>query len=827
MIRNGIRYILKKVREAKEYESELPMMKKILFWGGVSMGSFFVVGISFFFVISASLPSVEEIGNRQVIESTKIFDRTGAILLFEIHGEERRTTIPDSQIPQHLKDATIAIEDASFYSEPAFDWKGILRATYINITRGRLLQGGSTITQQLAKKAFLTDARTPIRKMKEFLLAIRLDKVYTKDQILTLYLNQIPYSANTYGVESAAQTLFGKHAKDLTLAQSALLAALPKAPSYYSPYGSHVKELMARKDFVLKRMVDLGYITPSQMAAAKQENLAFADRKSRGIKAPHFVSYVQDYLSQKYGDDYIRTAGLKVTTTLDWELEQIAEKAVANGVKRNTELYEGRNGALVALDPKTGQILAMVGSANYFDRANEGNFNVAAQGLRQPGSTFKPFAYLTAFQKGLTPDTIVWDVQTEFDTTNDPANSYMPNNNDLEFVGPIKLKEALATSRNIPGVKALYIAGVKNTINNAKKFGITTLNDPNRYGLSLVLGGGEVTLLELAAAYGVFATEGYKNQPAAILKIEDKDGNILEEFEPRPEEVVDSQYPRLINDILSDVSLRQGLYQSSLRLTQVPGYQIAVKTGTTNDYVDAWTMGYTPNLVVGVWAGNNRREPLKSRGGSVLAALPIWHEFVSKALSTNKFEAETFTSPEPVNSDNPTIRGELVTDVNGNYHDVLHYLDRYNDSQYKNWEDGVKTWLASNSLNPNKYIASANPAIGFGTASTVSAIVYQPAQSSVQVDIVSPKNGEMTASNVVMINANISATGGTNPFIARVEVYLNNALIDVREGNLGPSFGYFSQYMPTMLNPQNLLTVKAIDSTGASAQRDIIFFTQH
>ncbi len=783
-------------------------LKRIFFWCGIALIISAVAGLSLFLYISSSLPSVEEINNRQVIESTKIYDRTGATLLYEIHGEEKRTTVSDAEIPQSIKNATISVEDASFYTEPAFDWRGILRAIYVDITRGKALQGGSTITQQLAKKAFLTDDRTIIRKLKELLLAIRLDKIYTKDQILDLYLNQIPYGSNTYGIESAASTFFGIHAKDLDLAQSALLASLPNAPSYYSPYGSHVDELMSRKNFVLKRMNELGYITSAQLKAAQNEKIQFQDRSSGGIKAPHFVTYVQDYLNSKYGEDYVRTAGLRVTTTLDWDLEQIAEKAVKNGVARNTSLYGGTNGALVAIDPKTGQILSMVGSADYFDLANEGNFNVAAQGLRQPGSTFKPFAYLTAFQKGLTPDTIVWDTPTEFDTTHNPDNSYAPNNNDGLFLGPIKLKDALASSRNVPSVKTLYLAGVKNTIDNATKFGISTLTDPNRYGLSLVLGGGEVTLLDMTGAYGVFATEGTKNTPTSILKIEDKDGNTLEEYQDQSEKVVDPQYPRLIDDILSDTNLRSGLFHTNLNLTQVPGYQIALKTGTTNDFVDAWTMGFTPNLVVGVWAGNNHREPLKSKAGSVLAAVPIWHDFISQALATNKFPNETFTPPDPIQVENPTVRGELVTDPNGQYHDLLYYLNRLNDPQYQNWEDGVKLWLTTNSVDPSKFAAAPPPSYDTITP-----------QGNLQITIKSPQNGDTVSGSQISVNADVT---GSTP-ISKIELYFNGALIDTRLGNGSPLYSYSIQFSPASFNPQNLLTIKAADDSS-TASKDIILY---
>lgn len=782
------------------------LYKQIFFWGlflglaGAASAS------SALFYIASNLPSVEELQNRQIIESTKIYDRTGEHLIYDVHGEEKRTIIESSGIPDYVKHATISVEDSSFYTNPAFDWRGILRAVYINLTRGgRTIQGGSTITQQLAKKAFLTDDRKIIRKLKELVLAWRLEKRYTKDEILTFYLNQIPYGSNSYGIEAAAGTFFGKYAKDLTLAESALLAALPNAPSYYSPYGSHVKELMARKNFILDQMHESGYIDEFELESAKNTDLEFAEQSKFGIQAPHFVTYVLEYLYKKYGEGVVRTTGLKVVTTIDLDLQGIAETAVKNGVKRNTELYGGTNGALVASDPKTGQILALVGSADYFDVKNEGNFNVATQGLRQPGSTFKPLVYLTAFQNGFTPDTILWDVPTEFDTTNKPENSYKPDNYDGTFRGPVTMKEALAHSLNLPAVKTLYLAGLTKTLDNAEEFGITTLRDRERFGLSLVLGGGEVKLVELVNAYGVLATEGTANPISTILRIEDSDGNILEEFEEKGESVVEPQYPRLINDILADIELRAGLLTSSLSLTRVPGYQIALKTGTTNDYVDAWTMGYTPNLVVGVWAGNNHREPLKSKGGSVLAAVPMWSAFFKEAIK--KYPSETFTRPEPISADLPVLKGEFSE---GEPHEILYYLNRLNDSQFNNWEEGLRTWLASNTYNRNKFATAINSAPG---------TITENDKGGITISVDSPKNGD-TISNRLDVSANIASKIN----ISKVETFLNKKLIDVKQGDLGASYQYRASFMLENLDPQNLLTIKVTDSNNLQTERSLIVY---
>jgi len=767
---------------------------------GAALGAFGSVTAVFAFVyLSSNLPSVKEINNQSAAESTKIYDREDKIILYEIHGAQKRTTILFEKIPDSIKQATISIEDANFYKNPAFDWRGILRAVWVNVSRGGAFQGGSTITQQLAKNAFLSPERTIVRKIKELILASRLEKYYSKDEILNLYLNQVPYGSNVYGVDAAAQFYFSKDAEDLNLNESAMLAALTKAPTFYSPWGSNSAALVIRKNLVLQRMNELGYITKEQFDAAKNEKLKIASQSAGGIKAPHFSLYIQDYLNKKYGESFVQKAGLKVTTTLDWDLQQIGEQAVKEGVRRNAELYKGNNAALSAIDPKTGQILVMVGSADYFNTENEGNFNVVAQGLRQPGSAFKPLAYMTAFQEGFTPDTIIWDVPTEFNATGDPEKSYKPGNFDELSIGPVRMKNALAESRNVPAVKTLYLAGVEETIRNAEKFGITTLKDRSRFGLSLVLGGGDVVPLELTGVYGVFATEGIRHQLTPILKITDSKGNVLEEYRDSSERVVEAQYPRLINDILSDSDLRAPLYSSSLSLTQVPGYQVALKTGTTNNYVDAWTFGYTPNLVAGVWVGNNHREPLQKNGGSILAAVPIWNAFFSKAIQ--KYPPETFNKPEPVSSDIPMVRGELAQ---GEMHDVLYYLNRLEDPQFKNWEDGITEWLLTSTVDYAKFAAPAGTeSIGF-----------------LALDVRTPKNGDTLGNNALTVDFLAKSEAPINT----AQITLNGNIIDQRNGNLGLELNYRNSFFVNDLRTQNLLEIKITDSGGFSASKSFIIF---
>ncbi len=816
--------------------------------------SLFLIGIFYLFLLIKDLPSGDFLTSRQVLESTKIYDRTGQVLLYEIHGEEKRTVILFDQIPDTVKKATISIEDENFYNHGAVDWKGIIRALAVNLLHGSITQGGSTITQQLAKKAFLTDDRTITRKIKELALAIKLEKQFTKDEILNLYLNQIPYGSNAYGIQAAAQTYFDRDAKNLSLAESALLASLPRAPSYYSPWGLHVKELMARKNRTLDKMSELGFIDEKQKIAAQNQKIEFAPHFT-SIKAPHFALTIQDYLNNKYGEDFVRTAGLKVLTTLDWNLQQSAEKAVSEGAERNKNLYDGHNAALVAQDANTGQILALVGSKDYFGTAEpenckvgesckfEGNFNVATQGLRQPGSAIKPFAYVTAFKKEFTPDTIVFDVPTEFaadnpdcpltvdftkddDPNNKPADKgcFHPKNFDEKFRGPISLKNALAQSVNVPAAKTLYLAGIDSVLKTAKDFGLTTLTERSRYGLSLVLGGGEVKLADMVGAYSVFAQDGLKHNQSFILKITDSNGRTLEEYSDQPAQVIDSQYPRLINDILSDPNGRAPLFQNSLGLTVFPNQEVALKTGTTNDYHDAWAMGYTKSLVVGVWAGNNDNTPMQKHGSSILAAVPIWSAFMNEALKDRP--TDTFTRPEEIFVDKPIMKGQYIVNYwSGGQkypqvHDILYYVNKNdplgpppinpeNDSQFNNWEEPVLSWAKINIPNfdqiYNKPVPNDAQAEG-GESSGLS------------VNILSPVNGSFI-NGPVILTADIKS--GVS--VKKLEVYFNSTLVDQLTG-IGTAYLYNRSFQFGGSDLQNILKLVVTDQSGSKTSREIILY---
>lgn len=616
-------------------------IKPIILFSAKTIG--IILAIFFLLVVyySKDLPTPSRIQKRISVESTKILDRNGN-LLYAVHGEENRIILKSDEIPDVVKQATIAIEDKNFYKHFGIDFRGIARAAIYNIThKGKKIQGGSTLTQQFIKNALLTPKRTFSRKIKEAILAIELELIYSKDQILTMYLNEIPYGSNAYGIEAAANTFFNKKAKDLSLAEAALLASLPKAPTYYSPYGTHTDELEERKNYVLSRMESLGYITKEQCEAAKSEKLVFVPRRE-SIQAPHFVMYVREILSEKYGERVLESGGLKVTTTLDLEKQKIAQQVIDKWAPINLKKARAKNAALVAIDPKTGQILAMVGSKDYFNSEIDGNVNVALA-KRQPGSSFKPIVYATAFEDEWAPASVLFDLKTDF------GGGYSPDNYDGKTRGPVTIRTALANSLNIPAVKMLALVGLDKALAKARAFGITTFNRPkSEYGLSLVLGGGEVKLLELTSAYGVFANNGIKNNIVSILKVEDQRGNILEEYKPPKEkkEVIAKEIAYEISSILSDNEARAPVFGTQSYL-YIPGRTVAAKTGTTDAFRDAWTIGYTPSLVTGVWVGNNDNTPMSgSRGAGAMAAAPIFHDFMVKALENTP--NEKFSRPDTI-----------------------------------------------------------------------------------------------------------------------------------------------------------------------------------
>ena len=624
----------------KTYQKSSPVTFRI---GKVLFFSFVLFSLSFmgvFLYYAKDLPRPEDLSEISFQQPTKIYDKTGEVLLYEIHGDEKREFISLSDISPYVPLAVIAAEDQSFYSHFGVDIRGVARALLRNLSLLEPSQGASTITQQLARSSLLNREKSIARKIRELILTLELERQYSKQDILEFYLNTVPLGGNSYGVGAAAQAYFEKPASELSMAESAVLAAMLKAPTYYSPFGLHQDELLSRKDFVLRRMAELSLISQEQLLVAQAQELSFAKTRTT-IKAPHFVLSVVDSLLSRYGEDFLRENGLKVITTLDWELQKNAQEAVDAYATRN-EFFNAYNASLVALNPLTGEILSMVGSKDWSGAAYpEGciagknclfdpkvNVSMFLQG-RQPGSAFKPFVYAVAFEKGATDETVVEDIETNFGIWGD--QEYIPQNYDELFRGDVTLRQALAQSLNVPSVKVLLsLAGLKDSIARAKDFGITTLRDPSNYGPSLVLGGGEVHLLDMVVAYSVFASEGKRVYPFSILRVEDSRGRQLLVNKNEAAQIMNPDVAKLITNILSDNESRTPVFGSNSSLL-VPGFAVAAKTGTTQEYRDAWTLGYAHNLTAGVWVGNNDNTAMKDAPGVVVAS-PIWNQFMRTSL---------------------------------------------------------------------------------------------------------------------------------------------------------------------------------------------------
>ncbi len=668
-----------------------------------------VFGVSVLWLSSIKIPDIESLKERKIVQSTKIYDRTGEVLLDDLGDDVNRTLVPIADISPFIQQATVAVEDATFYEHWGVRPLATFRAVFVQPLRGRGIQGGSTITQQVVKNSILTVDQTITRKLKEWVLAVKLEQVLSKDQILELYLNEAPYGGAVYGVEEAAMSFFGKNARDVTLAEAAYLAALPQAPTYYSPHGNHKDELDGRKDYVLTRMRELGFITESEYTRSLEERVEFLPPQTSGIRAPHFVFFVREELEREFGREALEENGWRVITTLDAELQATGEEIVHRYAIENEKNFNASNAALVALSPQTGDILTMVGSRDYFDTTIDGNVNVTVA-ERQPGSSFKPFVYATAFQEGYSPETVTFDMPTQFSTSCAPESvesdppCYYPGNYDEKFRGPMAFKDALAQSINIVAIKVLYLAGIHDALTLARAMGITTLNDPDRYGLTLVLGGGEVKLLELVSAYGVFANEGVRNPHRSILRIEDRSGAIVREYGPAPAHVIDGNIALNVSDILSDNNARAPEFGFDSAL-YIPGHHVAAKTGTTNDYRDAWIVGYTPTFAAGAWAGNNDNTPMEKKIAGFIVA-PLWNEFMRAALT--RYPDEPFPAPQPLvdGGTKPILRG-VWQSPDMNVHDILFWVDKDDpqgpqpidparDPQFYRWEYGARRWAEQN-----------------------------------------------------------------------------------------------------------------------------------
>ncbi len=802
------------------------LYKAILFFTAIGMSLF---GIIILWTATLEIPDLESFGSRKIKQSTKIYDNTGEILLFDLHENVQRTIVPFSEISRNIKNTTIAIEDADFYNHFGIRPIATFRAVFIQPLRGKGVQGGSTITQQVIKNVLLTNERKISRKLKEWVLSVKLENKLTKEEILTLYLNESPYGGSIYGIEEASQSFFGKSSVNLTLAESAYLAALPQAPTYYSPYGNNRDRLEDRKNLVLLKTFENNFISEEEYKTAKEEVVEFKPQQDIGIKAPHFVFFIREYLENKYGKRAIEERGLRVITTINYPLQKKAEEIVNRYALENEEKFNAENASLVAIDPKTGQILVMVGSRNYFDEDIEGNFNVAIA-KRQPGSAFKPFIYATVFNKGYTPETVVFDLKTQFSTTCEPDNMtseddcYSPGNYDGVFRGPVTFRDALAQSINIPAVKALYLAGLTSSFNTARDMGLTTLTDVNRYGLTLVLGGGEVTLLDITSAYSVFANDGIKNSYTGILRIEDSEGNILEEFTKRPARILEPQIARQISDILSDNEARAPAFGFRSPL-YFENYDVASKTGTTNDFRDAWIIGYSPNIAVGAWAGNNDNSPMEKKVAGFTIA-PLWNEFMNEALKdmpNEYFKKPILEETEPIK---PVLKGEwrggeqyIIDSVSGNLateltpietreekviiniHSILNWVNKNdprgetlknpeNDFQFNLWEYPIQEWVKERGIVEGGEIPTKTD--------TIHTLKNKP---TVRFTLINPNIKYSINSSIV------STISYTNTFpIKKVDYFINGVFLSSIEKQ--PYTLVFSPH--TILNIGEKNTIKAI-----------------
>lgn len=809
-------------------------LRPLLKFGLIGGAIIIFIGAIMFLYYSSQVPTREEILASAEGSSTKIYDRTGEHVLYDLSGDVKKTWIPLDQLPEHVKWSVIAIEDDQFYAHRGFDLPALAKVFLHEAFGIGPQRGGSTITQQLVKNVLLSPEKTYRRKAKEFIISYQMEKKFSKDEILELYFNVVPYGSTAYGIESAAEAYFGKKATELDLAESAVLAAMLKATTYYSPYGSHTDDLFARQQLVLNQMVKLGYVSEEEAEAAKNQELEF-NKLSHSIQAPHFALYVKELLAEKYGEEIVEKGELKVLTTLDFEKQQIAEEAIVAGVERNEANYGAHNAAMVSIDAGTGEVLAMVGSRDYFNEEYDGAVNVVMR-PRQPGSSFKPIVYAAAFLEGLSPETILFDVLTTFKT--ETGKDYAPHNYDDETHGPVSIRKALAGSLNIPAVKTIYLAGVGNVLDLAEAMGYTTFEDRSRFGLSLVLGGGEVKLIDHVRAFGVLAQNGVRHELQYILRVEDREGKVLEEFKAEDvqgEEVLESEAAKKITSILSDDAARAYVFGvgSYLTLGERP---VAAKTGTTNDYRDGWTIGYTPSMVTGVWVGNNDNTEMKGKAAGGNVAAPIWHEYMSQALAGS--EIERFDEPKAEElPEKPMFNGKIAQEnivqidkASGKLatsltppsfieekafqelHSILHYVNINNilgpipsnpgnDPQYERWEEGVKLWAEENEIEIKQELPSE-----FDDLHTE--------ENRPELDILSPSNNQRFTSPELSANIQVN----TKRSISRVEYYLDNVLLATENSWPYNLSGY---QLVGFANGERWLRVIAYDDIDNSREKSV------
>ncbi len=750
-------------------------------------GIFFVGAVAWY---SGQLPDPNKVIDRVISESTKIYDRKGETLLWEIHGDEKRTVIELDKINDYIIKATLAAEDRHFYEHHGINFFSIIQGVILDPLRGKGVRGGSTLTQQFVKNAILTNERSIARKIKEWILSYQIERKFTKDQILKMYFNEIPYGSVNYGVESASNYFFGKHASDVTLAEAAILAAIPQAPTRMSPYGSHTDQLFARQHWILDQMAEIGWITKEEAAAAKEEKLEFKKEKLSGLVAPHFVFYVKELLAEKLGETLVDQGGLKVITTLDIEKQLIAEEAVTNANENNLK-YNATNAALVSVDAKTGEILAMVGSQDFNNDEIDGQVNVSIM-PRQPGSSIKPVVYASAFEKGYTTETVLYDTNTTFPSDPKP---YAPMDFDKKERGPLTMRKSLAGSLNIPAVKTLYLAGIEYVKGIMMSLGYSTINEKTQCGLSLVLGGCEVKLIDHVGAFTAFARDGERAEIAAILKVEDKSGQVLEEFQEKKHKVWSENTARQLNSILSDDGARAYVFGAGSLLT-LRDRPVCAKTGTTNDNNDAWAIGYTPSYVTGVWVGNSNGDDMTNGASGSRVAAPIWNEYMRRILSGTP--VESFKSPEPLSEDlQPILRGIIPSDQEveidrasgklatpltpesyrekkkfNQHHDILYYVSKDNpqgpppenpagDPMFQPWEDGVRAWAEKIAKEQNIELISENAPTEFDDLHIL--------ENRPTITLLSPQINQTLESYPVRLEVQASAPRGISRVIYEVD----------------------------------------------------------
>ena len=853
----------KKAKQSKKRTKYVVHLWRLILVGLVA--TFIVLGGFFIWVATLEIPELGNFADRDIRQSTKIYDRTGEVLLYDVFKEERRTVVDISEISDNVKKAVLATEDDEFYNHNGVRFTALIRSIVQKIQNpDSRLGGGSTITQQVIKNAILTSDRRVERKVKEWVLAWRLEGQLSKDEILAAYLNEIAFGGSVYGVEQAARSFFGISASEVSIAQSAYIAAVPKAPTFYSPFGSNKDRLEGRKNYILGRMRDLGYISQDQYETARAETVEFVARENRGIKAPHFVFYIVEQLEQEYGNDMVERGGLRVITTLDWELQQELETITTEYSERLPE-FGASNLATVAVDVQDGNILSMVGSKDYFADDIDGNFNIATA-QRQPGSTFKPFVYSLAFERGYTPQTMLWDATTEFSSSCFPDGTskfqtgtegcYTPQNYDSRARGPISMQSALAQSLNIPAVKALYLVGVGDAISWSQKLGITGLNrSASFYGLNLVLGGGEVRLIDMASAYAVFGNDGKRNELASILRVTNRDGEILSRFEKNEQQVMSTNVARMVSQILSDDDLKRPMFGARSVLYH-DDIDVAVKTGTTNSFRDTWTVGYTNAVSVGVWIGNNDNTKMANKPSSTVAA-PYWRMAMDAARI--RYPGSAFTDPTyPDPSTLPPVlagswqgdqsytvvvpdideEGELISAEETRflpaYHSVLHWVDKRDpqsggnsrgDSLYENWETAVRDYAISagyeTAIEPGEN--GEEPIDGEnngGEGTTTSPTI--PEQTSVDFFFTAPFEG-----SVLDINRRQSIEiilEGPSEDVDRIFYYVNNTYL-----GSGAANETSASFTPSSIrNIENTNTIKVIVQleNGDKIERRMVFGVQ-